>query len=74
MLGTEIGFAELLRRNNIKFPVIHWKTRDPLWKVFTLNECHVIVKVVVQMTNISRGGNGALTHRKFSYFLADAGT
>lgn len=70
MIGTEIGFAGLLKRNNIHCPVIHCIVHQEALCGKSLRQSNVM-KVVVKITNIIRGGNRALTHRKFRDFLAE---
>lgn len=70
MLGTGIGFAGLLKQNNINCPVIHCIVHQEALCGQTLRQMNVM-KVVVKITNIIRGGNRALTHRKFRDFLAE---
>ncbi|CAH1989209.1 unnamed protein product [Acanthoscelides obtectus] len=69
MTGTEIGFAGLLKQNSINCPMIHCIVHLESLCGKSLRQINVM-KVAVKITNIVRGGNRALTHRKFRDFLA----
>lgn len=70
MIGTEIGFAGLLIQNNINCSVIHCIVHQEVLCGKSLRQMNVM-KVVVKITNIIRGGNRALTHKKFRDILAE---
>lgn len=43
MMGTEIGFAGLLKKKKqyqLSCDTLHYSPRGPVWKVLTSNECH----------------------------------
>ncbi|CAH1978758.1 unnamed protein product [Acanthoscelides obtectus] len=69
MTGTEIGFSGLLKQNSINCPMIHCIVHQESLCGKSLRQINVM-KVTVKITNIVRGGNRALTHRKFRDFWA----
>lgn len=70
MVGTEIGFAEFLRQNNINYHMIHCIVHQETLYEESLRQMNVM-KMIFKITNMIRGCNRALTHRKFRDFLAE---
>lgn len=70
MTGTGIGFCGLLKQNNINCPTIHCIIHQEALCGKSLRQVNAM-KVAVKVTNIIRGGNRSLTHRKFRDFLSE---
>ncbi|KAM3867728.1 general transcription factor II-I repeat domain-containing protein 2-like [Diretmus argenteus] len=68
MQGRHLGFAGLLRQSGVCCPVLHCIIHQEALCGKKLNFSHVM-DVVTGVTNLIRGGNRALTHRKFVAFL-----
>lgn len=70
MTGTGTGFCGQLKQNNINCPTIHCIIHQEALCGKSLRQINAM-KVAVKVTNIIRGGNRSLTHRKFRDFLRE---
>lgn len=70
MTGTVTGFAGLLKQNGIDCPLFHCIIHQEALCGKSLRQMNAM-KVAVRITNLIRGGNRALTHRKFREFLSE---
>ncbi|XP_057203176.1 general transcription factor II-I repeat domain-containing protein 2B-like [Triplophysa rosa] len=68
MQGKKSGFAGLLKKNGVNCPVLHCIIHQEALCAKILDFSHVM-NVVTKVTNLIRGGNRALNHRKFTAFL-----
>lgn len=70
MVGIENGFVGILRKNNIKCVTLHCIVHQEALYTKSL-KLTCAMDLVVKVTNLIRGGNKALSHRKFKMFLND---
>lgn len=70
MVGTENGFCGQLRKHNIYCPMIHCIIHQEALceKIIKMAST---MKLVTKITNLIRGGNKSLSHRKFQAFLQE---
>uniref|UniRef100_A0A3B1INU1 DUF4371 domain-containing protein n=1 Tax=Astyanax mexicanus TaxID=7994 RepID=A0A3B1INU1_ASTMX len=68
MQGRHRGFAGLLRPKRVNCPILHCIIHQEALCAKTLNFGHVM-DLVTKVTNIIRGGNRSLCHRRFITFL-----
>uniref|UniRef100_A0A3Q2PF54 HAT C-terminal dimerisation domain-containing protein n=1 Tax=Fundulus heteroclitus TaxID=8078 RepID=A0A3Q2PF54_FUNHE len=68
MQGRHRGFAGLLRQSGVNCPILHCIIHQEALCAKTLNFGHVM-DLVTKVTNIIRGGNRSLCHRRFITFL-----
>lgn len=70
MTGNIIGFKGLLRKSGVKCLMFHCIIHQEVLcgKVLKFSET---MKMVTKITNLIRGGNKSLSHRKFKSFLAE---
>ncbi|GFW48783.1 general transcription factor II-I repeat domain-containing protein 2 [Trichonephila clavipes] len=64
MTRTVTGFVELLKENGINCPLINYIILHEALCGKYLRQTNAM-EVVVRITNLIRGGNKSLTHRKF---------
>ncbi|XP_078140529.1 general transcription factor II-I repeat domain-containing protein 2B-like [Centroberyx gerrardi] len=70
MQGRRTGFAGLLRQSGVDCPILHCIIHQEALCAKHLNFKHVM-DVVTKVTNLIRGGNRSLNHRKFMAFLEE---
>jgi hypothetical protein len=70
MVGEQKGFSGLLRISGVKCPIFHCLIHQEVLCGKSVQQSNCM-KVVVKITNLIRGGNGSLSHRKFRSFLED---
>ncbi|XP_074105376.1 LOW QUALITY PROTEIN: general transcription factor II-I repeat domain-containing protein 2-like [Cotesia typhae] len=70
MTGKVTGFAGLLIQNGIDCPLFHCIIHQEALCGKSLRQMNAM-KVVIRITNLIRGGNRSLTHRKFRDFLCE---
>lgn len=70
MTGNVTGFAGYLKQNGIDCPLIHCIIHQEALCGKSLRQMNAM-KIVVKITNLIRGGNKALSHRKFRNFLTE---
>jgi hypothetical protein len=58
------GFSGLLRKSGVKCPIFHCITHQEALCGKSVQQSNCM-KVVVKITNLIRGGNRSLSHRKF---------
>lgn len=70
MVGTEIGFCGQLRKNNIYCSMIHCIIHQEALcgKIIKMT---LTMKLSTKITNLIRGGNKSLSHRKFQVLLQE---
>ncbi|KAL2089187.1 hypothetical protein ACEWY4_016086 [Coilia grayii] len=68
MQGRHRGFAGLLRQSGVNCPLLHCIIHQEALCAKTLNFSHVM-DLVTKVTNLIRGGNRSLCHRRFLAFL-----
>uniref|UniRef100_A0A673LB00 DUF4371 domain-containing protein n=1 Tax=Sinocyclocheilus rhinocerous TaxID=307959 RepID=A0A673LB00_9TELE len=71
MQGTKSGLAGLLRKSDDNCPVLHCIIYQEALCAKTLDFGHVM-NVMMKVTNLIRGGNRVLNHRKFVVFLDES--
>jgi hypothetical protein len=64
MVGEQKGFSGLLRKSGIKCPIFHCIIHQEALCGKSVQQCNCM-KVVMKITNLIRGANGSLSHRKF---------
>lgn len=70
MVSVENGFVGILRKNSINCLTLHCIIHQEALCTKSLKLTSAM-NVVVKVTNLIRGGNRALSHRKFKMFLND---
>uniref|UniRef100_A0A3Q1BIY7 HAT C-terminal dimerisation domain-containing protein n=1 Tax=Amphiprion ocellaris TaxID=80972 RepID=A0A3Q1BIY7_AMPOC len=70
MQGRRAGFTGLLHQNGVDYPVLHCIIHQEAICAKTMNFSHV-VDLVTKVTDLIRGGNRALNHRKLVAFLEE---
>ncbi|XP_063075907.1 general transcription factor II-I repeat domain-containing protein 2A-like [Engraulis encrasicolus] len=68
MQGRHRGFAGLLRQSGVNCPILHCIVHQEALCAKTLDFGHVM-ELVTKVTNLIRGGNRSLSHRRFITFL-----
>ncbi|KAK7134501.1 hypothetical protein R3I93_017809 [Phoxinus phoxinus] len=68
MQGKHNGFAGLLQQSGVDCPILHCIIHQEALCAKTLNFSHVM-DLVTKVTNLIRGGNRSLSHRRFVAFL-----
>jgi hypothetical protein len=66
--GKQNRLAGLLRQNGVNCPLFHCIIYQEALCGKSIKQSYVM-KTVVKITNLIRGGNKALSHRKFREFL-----
>jgi hypothetical protein len=64
MVGEQKGFSGLLRKSGVKCPIFHCIIHQEALCGKSVQQSNCM-KVVVKITNLIRGGNKSLSHRKF---------
>ncbi|KAM6965926.1 general transcription factor II-I repeat domain-containing protein 2A-like [Tautogolabrus adspersus] len=68
MQGKHTGFAGLLQQSGVDCPILHCIIHQEALCAKSMNFSHVM-DLVTKVTNLIRGGNRSLNHRKFGAFL-----
>ncbi|XP_067215683.1 protein FAM200A-like [Linepithema humile] len=70
MIGSKNGFFGQLKQRNLKFPVIHCIIHQEALCGKDVKLC-TAMQTVTKITNVIKGGNKFLSHRKFQHFLEE---
>jgi hypothetical protein len=68
IVGEQKGLSELLRKSGVKCPIFHCIIHQEALCGKSVQQSNYM-KVIVNITNLIRGGNRSLSHRKFRSFF-----